>query len=279
MRKKNVIPCLNKREKLSDKNSCCNCLLYKNNECDGALEINLFRQDNNGGYELYQPLQELINKIARYLPMISTNKVLEVLTEKYDLKIDRTLLFKYHQKGLLEKKQKICKGRAGGVKTYWNNNTPEIYKIIKYLMEKFEYKLEKIKTYFEFIDMKRPDELNSIIINKHFRTTRKENKIVINPNSELATIQFRELAVVASFRAIAGIISDYPEFNSFIKNEKIGKLQSEVRMDRDNIFVAFREPINKNVWFKEGSTEIRDLPQEPKQLILLDTWKRNQKGK
>ncbi len=50
-------------------------------------------------------------------------------------------------------------------------------------------------------------------------------------------------------------------------------------MDRDDIFVAFREPINKNVWFKKGDIEIKDLPQEPKQLILLNTWKRNQKGK
>ncbi len=218
MRKKNVIPCFNKREKLSDKNSCCNCTLYKNNECDGDLEINLYRQDNNGGYELYQPLQELINKIARCLPVINTKKVLEILTENYDLKIDRTLIFKYHKKGLLEKEQKICKGRAGGVKTYWNDNTPGKVFVIKELLKQ-NFKLAEISKYREMI-YKEPLKNFQAIIN--------------NPAKSL---EIAKLYAVAAFFAAAEAGIDFRQY-SFSKN-----LHYELNLNVDSLTIKLRDII------------------------------------
>lgn len=256
---KNRIICFSKREKLSEINSCCNCPLYRN-ECDGALEINLFRQDDNGGYEIYQPLQELINKIARYLPMISTKKVLEALKERYDLKIDRTLLFKYHQKGLLEKKQKICKGRAGGVKTYWNDNAPEIVRIIKYLLEEFEYKLEKIERYFEFLEIKKPRELNHMLVilnTKGFPPFSQENKNYVNMVYESTYREYREFLMVATLRAFVELATGEKGLLDYLSDEdKLKGLNAKLNIDMDNIWVYFDAPINKSVRFKKEGIEV-----------------------
>lgn len=209
--------------------------------------------------------KDKICKIMNKKGYILREEVLEKLKKDYDLQILGSTLKFYGNKGLIKPGVKIISPGKRGSESYYEKNTPEIIKIIKYLMEKFGYKLEKIKRYFEFIDMKRPDELNSIILNKHFKTLsgwrdiREGDKIVINPNSELATIEFHELAIVAMFRAIVEIISNYPEYNSFIKNGKIGELKAEVSMDMENMFVTFREPINKNIWFKKGGVEIINL--------------------
>lgn len=138
--------------------TCICCPNYKRGNCPGALRTNLFRQNSKGNYELYHPLQQLINYIAKTF-MINTKEVLEILLKKYDLKIDRTVLFKYYKDGLIERKQKIGKGRGKGVKTYWSDKTPLKIFAIKRIMKE-GITINEIKKYHSILyEFKNPEIL------------------------------------------------------------------------------------------------------------------------
>jgi len=137
---------------------CIFCPDYKRGNCPGPTEINLLRQGSQGNYELYYPLQKLINYIAKTF-MINTKEVLEILFKKYDLKIDRTVLFKYYKDGLIDRKQKIGKGRGKGVKTYWSDKTPLKIFAIKRIMKE-GITINELKKYHSILyEFKNPEIL------------------------------------------------------------------------------------------------------------------------
>lgn len=134
---------------------CRNCKLYNpsddssivcrrligNNKCwnlEGAYSI---RQNNDGGYEIYYPLQKELGK------MISTNEVIEILLKKYNLKVDRAVLRRYANLGLIEGK-KISRGKGKGVQLYYQEAVLEKVFVIKQLLKE-NLKLEEISEYYQ----------------------------------------------------------------------------------------------------------------------------------
>ncbi|MEF9427314.1 MAG: hypothetical protein L0956_09150 [Candidatus Mariimomonas ferrooxydans] len=80
--------------------------------------------------------------------MLSTKEVMRFLTEKYNLEIDQSLLFKYAKKGLVTKEQKIGQGYKKGIQTFWENSAVGKVYIIKALLKQ-NFKLAEISKYHQ----------------------------------------------------------------------------------------------------------------------------------
>ena len=134
--------------------TCWSCPNYS--RCP-ELELNLFRQREDGSIGLHYDIEKIIWKVAKYLG-ISTKEVIEVLKKKHNLGIGRTTILKYHKMGLLDLEQKIGKGRAKGVESFWKNNTILKVLFINILKSK-GIKLKEFKKYQDIVNIKEPTKL------------------------------------------------------------------------------------------------------------------------
>lgn len=140
------------RQKPTQKNSCINCFLYRKNKCPGDLEVDLLRQTEKG-YELYYPLQQLLKDLGLF--MLSTEELLKKLEDENNLKIDRTLLFKYANYGFIEKVKKTSAGKSQGVKTYWKDNSADKINCIRFFKDAYGLKFKDLVEYMSIITGKK----------------------------------------------------------------------------------------------------------------------------
>ena len=137
-----------------DSSIVCN-RLYGKNVWNDLIYASLYRQNNIGGYEFYYPLQK------EFAKMKSTKEVMKFLIKEYNLEIDHSLIFKYAEKGLITKEQKIGHGKSKGVQTFWEDSAPYKVYYIKQLLKKFKFILEEISKYKNLI-YNFDEELNKI---------------------------------------------------------------------------------------------------------------------
>jgi len=134
--------------------TCLSCSHYT--RCP-ELALNLFRQRGDGNIGLHYDVEKIIRKVAHFLG-VSTKEVILVLKKKHGLSIGRTTILKYHKMGLLDLDQKIGKGRAKGVESFWKNNTTQKILIINLLKSK-GIKLKEFKKYQDIVNIKEPNKL------------------------------------------------------------------------------------------------------------------------
>ena len=200
--------------------------------------------------------------------MISTTEVLDILQKKYNLKIDGSLLYKYHNMGLLQKEQKIGKRREG-VKRYWKDITPDTFYLIRLLNKQPFFRLDRVEKYFNLLNFNNPEE-NIKIIELSKREKVKDNisnkmkpgdaaeyKAFVawyNGETFMARIDLVNLNLIAVLRALVELGLFEPKF---ITNLKMGFLKvmdkAKVDINKNYILVDFRKVLNKRIWFtKDG---------------------------
>lgn len=147
--------CIKTGKPLDDIRTCLTCIYYKKGKCSPPGH-DILRQTENG-YELYYPLLKVVRRVANFLG-ISTNDVIKILEKKYGIKIGRTTLLKYHKIGLLNQVQKIGRGRAKGVYSLWENETPLKFHLIDHLKRR-GISLEEFRKFQDIAQLKKPQEL------------------------------------------------------------------------------------------------------------------------
>ena len=147
--------CIKTGKPIADAITCLRCILYKKGLCS-PLEHNIYRQTGNG-YELYYPIQKIIREVANFLG-ITTKEVIEILEKKHGLKTARTTLLKYQKIGLLNQVEKIGRGKAKGVYSTWDDETPIKFYFINHLKNK-GITLHEFKKYQDIAQIKKPQEL------------------------------------------------------------------------------------------------------------------------
>ena len=147
--------CIKTGKPIADTITCLRCIRYKKGECSPPGH-DILRQTENG-YELYYPIQRVIKGVANSLA-ISTKKVIEALEKKYGIKIARTTLLKYQKMGLFKKAVKISRGKAKGVYSSWEDETPLKFYFINRLKNK-GITLNEFKKYQDIVQIRKPQEL------------------------------------------------------------------------------------------------------------------------
>ena len=155
MKNYNCPNCIKTGKPIADAIICLRCDLHRKGQCS-PIENDLYRQTGNG-YELYYPIQKIIRKVASYLG-ISTKDVIEILEKRYKLKIGRTTILKYQKMGLLNQVEKIGRGKAKGVYSIWDDETPLKFYFINHLKNK-GITLNEFKKYQDIVQIKKPQEL------------------------------------------------------------------------------------------------------------------------
>ena len=138
--------------------TCWSCPNYS--RCS-ELELNLFRQRDDGSIGLYYDVEKIIGKVAHYLG-VSTKEVIFALKKKHSLDFGRTTILKYHKMGLIDLDKKIGKGRAKGVESFWKNNTTLKISFINLLKTK-GIKLAEFRKYQDLVNIKQPKKLSRYI--------------------------------------------------------------------------------------------------------------------
>jgi len=221
--------------------TCLNCILYKRDKCTPPGH-DILRQTEYG-YEIYYPLYKTLRKVANLLG-ITTKDLISILEKKYEIKIGRTTLLKYHKIGLLNQVQKISRGRAMGVYSLWENDTPQKFRLIDNLKRK-GVTLEQFKKYEDIAQLKNPQELR---------------KYKFGPASAFAygDDETTALDIIKFFMVIAGLAA------LKLKLEKPSKYEPKVIIEDDPAksrieIVLINEAPDKKVVFTSEGTRIENI--------------------
>jgi len=204
------------------------------------LELNLFRQKENGELELYYPLKKIVKGVANYLS-ISTKDLIERLKEKHGLSIGRTTILKYHKMGLLDLKEKIGMGRAKGVVSFWKNSTILKAFFINLLKDK-GIKLAEFKKYQDIAQIKRPKELK---------------KYAGGPFKVMAEEDLKTRVDIMKFYTVVGYLAAVE-----LKISKPSNYNAKIKIDEKNLnnskieVTLIKEAPHKKVIFSQSGTSV-----------------------
>ncbi len=211
---------------------------------DLIIQKDDFDSKSEYGYDFYYPLILILKK--NRLIMISTKEVLETLKKQFNISIDRTLLFKYEKKDLLEKGRRTSGGRGKGVKQNWNDETPlKIFYIN--LMLKSNITLDDIKRFQDLTEIK------NLKLLQYYGLDDFRRKAGMAESSETDRVEMAKFHTVVPYLA-AVKANIKPPFEYVISSNFSTK-----DIGYYDIQVAFQKPINKVVIFSQDSVKVTDI--------------------
>lgn len=189
---------------------------------------------------------------------LKKQEVKEILEQKYGIDIkDRTLQF-YADKKLIEPGEKDKDGGIRGSVSYYNNNTPERIRLIKYCLDKKIFDLDTLSrniSTLNFKDIKKLNEYYKEIFqsDKHTILT-KDGKIRITPlMSEF--IDYTRIAVYVALAEL-GIVGEDSEKHFELENS----LTSIDKDSKGGLFTMVElNLIKKRVIFNKTGTIIEEI--------------------
>lgn len=189
---------------------------------------------------------------------LKKQEVKEILQQKYGIDIKDSTLQLYADKKLIEPGKKDEYGRVRGSVSYYNKNTPDRIRLVKYCLDKKIFDLDTLSrnmSILSFKDVKKLNEYYKEIFqsDKHEILT-KDGKIRITP----LVWEFIDYTRIAVYVALAefGIVGEDAEKHFELENS----LTSINKDSKGELFTMVElNLINKRVIFNKTGTIIEEI--------------------
>ena len=218
--------------------TCCDCQDFLDGKC--GPEILNWIINACDGYRVEYTILKKVREIVKYMGITSKN-VLDILSQKYGLSLDRTTLIKYRKMGIIDQEKKIGQGRAKGVIVLWNDNTPIKCYFINLLKEK-GITLNQLKKYSDLAQIKSPYELHNY---------------TGGPLRAITAETFKERVDIMKFYTVMGYLAA-----AELKVESPSNYDTKILIDKDNLnqskieVILVKEAPDKIVVFSKSGTNV-----------------------
>lgn len=189
---------------------------------------------------------------------LKKQEVKDILQQKYGIDIKNSTLQLYADKKLIEPGKKDEYGRVRGSVSYYNKNTPDRIRLVKYCLDKKIFDLDTLSKNLSILSFKDLEKLNEYYkeifqSDKHSIIT-KDGKIRITPlMSEF--IDYTRIAVYAALAEL-GIVGEDSEKHFELENS----LTSINKDSKGGLFTMVElNLIKKKVIFKKSGIFIEEI--------------------